>query len=83
MDQLPQTVKDNAVGLIVVAMIAATIIVAIVMHYLFLIIRGYPDPGKQARECEHEENMTGLCLKNPNCKTQSECQTAVHNYRGH
>ena len=36
-----------------------------------ILFRGYPPPEQPP--CDHDENLTGVCLKKGGCKTQEEC----------
>lgn len=55
-------------------------IVETIVYNIRIILRGYsnkPEKGTAQLECNHDNNLTGLCLKVPHCKTVNECDKTV------
>lgn len=75
----------------VVAYLGTAVIVGIVgivagvtlIVNLRVLLRGYPPPRPASpavdpvQECHHEDNLTGLCLRQGNCRTSDECHRMI------
>lgn len=91
MDQLIDLMKEQPEGCVgIVAVIGFTIsfVCYCVMNGLVSIFRGRPEEWESptpikppeiedVQDCPHEENMTGKCLKRPQCVTTSECNAYI------
>ncbi len=54
-------------------------VIALFTKTVVLMINGYPPTKPEKQECEHDENLTRLCLKPAGCKTVEECQECISN----
>jgi hypothetical protein len=68
--------EANVIPVIAIIATTAVAMFAIVTWGFVSVIRGYP-PNDQNQECNHENNLTGSCLRKPNCRTDDECHDLV------
>jgi hypothetical protein len=74
------------VNVLYVSFMLAVVAIVVTVSFCNMIVRllrGYPplpeDP--EIPECNHDDNMTGHCIRRPYCQTQNQCTDAVENQK--
>lgn len=73
---------STQVWTLVAAMFFTTVIAVKLLDTIKIILRGYPSECEEAQDCDHDDNITGGCLKIGGCKTTQECNATIEKHKG-
>jgi hypothetical protein len=73
--------NEGKLAALIVAGLTLIVVTKILTSFFIKLVHGHPPtPPPSKPECNHDENMTGECLRHGGCKTVDQCNATVEGW---